>query len=354
MTVGSTMLNIQSLFASLVGQGLEKAASAKPNPELAGAPTTIRLSPEARAFFTAQAEAFGHISMSAFIAMTLEGVMHSTKGSDQLRPQEQLQRRIELSRDRLLHLFLAHGIQAHEIASLLDDSSITTATLHDPNAFIAKLDDHLVQRVASQFQVSRDWLAGKSDQCVETASGRWYKNTDGAIAALVRMLKEGLRPEVLVIRSSQADFQRAYAGGDAAPWADVGIIIRTERETPAGINYSVYEMWDFERWNYEKCRHYLKALFLWLSRQSENVSFHGRIRLLGRAMEPDLIKRLKYGQILPVEAIRLSVGKGEVWYPDDYVDSKLSLEADELALVQKYFYEERNLDAYFAELASTT
>ncbi|NIK32376.1 hypothetical protein FHY15_001506 [Xanthomonas arboricola] len=118
---------------------LGKSRFGQTNPDLAGAPTTIRLSPEARAFFAAQAEAFGQISTSAFIAITLEGVMRATQSNDSNRPQEQLQRRLELSRDRLLHVFHAHSIEPYEIASLLNDYDITAATLHEESAFFPRL-----------------------------------------------------------------------------------------------------------------------------------------------------------------------------------------------------------------------
>jgi len=326
------VLNLQSLFSSLLGRGLEKAASAQPNPDLAGAPTTIRLSPEARAFFAAQAEAFGQISTSSFIAMTLEGVMRATQSNDSERPQEQLRRRIELSRDRLLHVFQVHSIEPHEIASLLNDYGVTTATLHEESALLSKLTDHMIAHVAEHFHVERGWLSGSQEYCARTAEQQWYKNTQGAIRTLIQLSKDGLRPEVIVLRRHRADFARAYQEGDNSPHEDVGVLIQTEQRTPNGRPYKVYELWDFERWNYPKCRHYLKALIMWLTRQSEHPSYFGRIHLRGRSIDHDLLQKLIYGRLLPVEALQLSHRSGSDWYPQDYVDPESSPEAEEISL----------------------
>lgn len=349
---GLAVLNLQTLFSSLLGRGLEKAASAKPNPELAGAPTTIRLSPETRAFFSAQAEAFGQISTSAFIAMTLEGVMRATQSNDPVRPQEQLQRRIELSRDRLLHVFQAHGIEPHEIASFLSEYGVTTATLHEESAFLSKLTDRLISYVAEHFHVEKGWLSGGQDHCTKTAEQKWYKNTHGAIRSLIQSSKDGLRPEVIVLRRQQADFARAYKEGDSAQHEDVGILIQTEQKTASGRPYKVYELWDFERWNYPKCRHYLKALTMWLTRQAEHPSYHGRVHLRGRSIDRDLLKKLIHGKLLPIEAIQISNKNGSDWYPEDYIDPESSPEAEEISVVEKHFYDAPQLDELFTELVT--
>ncbi|WP_267106217.1 hypothetical protein [Xanthomonas sacchari] len=329
---------------------MEKAASAQPNPDLAGAPTTIRLSPEARAFFAAQAEAFGQISTSSFIAMTLEGVMRATQSNYPERPQEQLQRRIELSRDRLLHVFQAHGIEPYEIASLLTDFGVTTATLHEESALLSKLTDQMIAHVAEHFHIERGWLSGSQDYCTITASQEWYKNTHGAIRTLIQLTKEDLRPEVIVIRRHQADFARSYQEGDSAPHEDVGVLIQTERRTPNGRRYKVYELWDFERWNYPKCRHYLKALIMWLSRQAEHPSHFDRIKICGRSIDRDLLQKLIYGRLLPVEALQLSQKSGSYWHPQDYIDPESPLETEELSLVEKHYYDAPQLEKFFEEL----
>ncbi|MBO9829466.1 hypothetical protein J7373_14535 [Xanthomonas sp. A2111] len=329
---------------------MEKAASAKPNPDLAGAPTTIRLSPEARAFFAAQAEAFGQISTSSFIAMTLEGVMRATQSNDPERPQEQLRRRIELSRDRLLYVFQAHGIEPHEIASLLKDFGVTTATLHEESALLSKLTDQMIAHVAEHFHIERSWLSGSQDYRASTASQEWYKNTHGAIRTLIQLSKDGLRPEVIVIRRYQADFARSYQEGDSAPHEDVGVLIQTEQKTPNGRPYKVYELWDFERWNYPKCRHYLKALIMWLSRQAKYPSHFDRIKLCGRSIDNDLLQKLICGRLLPVEALQLSHKSGSHWDPQDYVDPESSLETEEVSIVEKHYYDAPQLEKLFEEL----
>ncbi|WP_228608806.1 hypothetical protein SE336_07965 [Xanthomonas arboricola] len=198
--------------------------------------------------------------------------------------------------------------------------------------------------------MERSWLSGNQDYCVRAAEQKWYKNTHGAIQGLIQRLKDGFRPEVIVLRRRQADFKRAYKDGDSAPHEPIGVLIQTERLTPNGRPYKVYEAWDFERWNYPKCRHYLKALIMWLSRQSDHLSFHGRIHLKGRSIDNDLLQKLIQGALLPIEAIQLSQKDGVDWYPEDYVDLKSSVEADEISLVKEHYYDSARIENLFSEL----
>lgn len=150
------------------------------------------------------------------------------------------------------------------------------------------------------------------------------------------------------MRRQNAQFSDAYEKGDAVKEEPIGIVIESEEKTREGRKFSVYELWDFERWNYAKCRLYFKALVLWLEKamQLRLLRFHGI------EWQRDILRGVLSGDLLLVEAIKARPF-GSVWYPDDYADSPgrsvKSKEAAELPLVLET-YRECRLDAQLEEL----
>jgi hypothetical protein len=159
---------------------------------------------------------------------------------------------------------------------------------------------------------------------------------------VIELTAAGLRPEVICVRRERAEFERAFAEGDGAPEEPVGLLIETQVTTEAGKKFPRYELWEFQRWNYPKCRLYFKALVRWLVEAQKQ-------RLLGwRGVElsSDILRGLRAGDLLPVDAMKAR-RSGGAWYPDDYTDSSersvCAKETEELRWVEE-IYRECRLD----------
>ncbi|MGO1069642.1 hypothetical protein [Lysobacter sp. CA199] len=338
------------MISTLIGQGSQRAAVTEVDEKAAGAPTTIRLSPEARTFFAAHAEAFGQMSMSSFIAMTLEGVMRETQASDRDQPHLQMKRQIELTRDRILHVFRVHGYEPQEIAEFLNDFGVSVSTLHDEKAFLDLLTDPLIDRVRRHFHVPAGWLGDGPAYGYPPPVRNWYKGTEGAIARLVALAKAGRRPKVLIVRNRRAKFANAFEQGDKAATEPVGIVIAKEHRLHHRT-HTLYETWEFQRWNYDKCRHYLKALIEWIERQRNSPSYHDRIYIQGISLEPALLEKLERGQLLPTEVLAMDRQDGStIWYPEDLMDPERSDEAAEISFVREHYCKEDVFQKYLDAL----
>lgn len=108
--------------------------------------------------------------------------------------------------------------------------------------------------------------------------------------------------------------------------------------------FATYELWEFQRWNYSKCRLYYKSLIRWL----EKAGTKRLVSWRGVELPAEIIRGLRAGDLLPVEAMKAQ-RHGFAWYPDDYVDppelSQKAKETSELASVDLY-YQDCELDRY--------
>lgn len=333
--------NLAELFSSLVGAGVRRANELGNDQSVAGVTTTIRLSPEARCFYEAQAEVFGGASLSAIIAMTLEGVMRATK-REMDTPAQRNRRAVDVLRDRFTYVYQAHDVAPTTMVELLKTHGFTLSAIQDETEFSNLLTDAVIDETAVRFHVDRGWFWGGSS----TGEGkRWYKAPENVCSRVMELSKAGLRPEVICIRREGADFERAFSESDSTPEEPMGLLIETQLMTSAGKKFPTYEVWEFQRWNYPKCRLYYKALVLWLEKAQKE-------RLLGwRGVEipRDIFRGLQAGELLPVEAMKAR-NSGCAWYPDDYTDSPqrsmCSKESAELGRVEET-YQECNLDRFF-------
>jgi len=327
--------NLAQLFSSLVGAGARRAAERGADGSMAGAATTIRLSPEARTFFEAQAEVFGGASLSSVIAMTLEAVMRETKGAVDA-PIDRNRRALDLMRDRFLHIHQVHGVDLTTLVELLGHRGFTMAALRDESELLNLLNDTVVDETAARFHVLRDWLLGRGPCTAE--AGPWYKSPQNFCARVAELAADGRRPEVLCVRKEKAEFERAFSEGDNAPEEPVGFVIRCQIEGAARRSFATFELWEFERWNYEKCRLYFKALVRWLERAGSKRLVSWR----GIELPAEVLRSMRSGDLLPVEAMEARTG-GSVWYPEDYVDppelSQVAKETSELPLVDSIYQE---------------
>lgn len=317
-------INLEKLLQALIlkGKGIEKAT---PSPKGPSAPTSIRLKPETRHFLESQAEAL-NTSMQALISTILDGVAETTANNPS--------RIVRTIRERFFYLFEAHQIDFPGIVSILKDYGFTLSVLEDPIRLVDHLTQDVIEYLANTFSLRPNWISGADDRVIELSTNvRWYKNVAQAGRKLLTYAELNLNPHVFFIRRQHADFERARTNNDvhsdSSMYEPVGMVVRLEHKTNDGVFFTTYEVWEFERWNYWRCRHELKLLIAFCDQTS------GRVRFSGYELREDQIQNLCAGRVMP--SIILG-GLGQVaWHPYDYASIKqeVSKEVEEWKGVQE-------------------
>ncbi|MDW5419286.1 hypothetical protein R6242_22190 [Iodobacter sp. CM08] len=162
---------------------------------------------------------------------------------------------------------------------------------------------------------------------------RWYKNVYCMAQKLVQYHHDGLNPHVMFIRREHADFVKARIDDDAGKTdrEPVGVIIKLSRCTDDNVKFYTYEVWDFERWNYWRCREQLKLLICFCDQANSIISYSGY------ELPDEEIKLITSYKSLPVIAVNTI--HQVAWYPEDYASLrfKVDKEADDWILVEKEY-----------------
>ncbi|MBU3640991.1 hypothetical protein [Polynucleobacter sp. Fuers-14] len=311
-------INLEQLIQALIlkGKNIEKASPPSKGPSV---PTSIRLKPLTKLFLESQAEAL-NTSMQSLISTILDGVAETTLNNPS--------RIVRTIRERFFFLFEAHDIDFPGIVSVLKNYGFTLSVLEDPIRLVDHLKQDVIEHLANTFFVRPNWVSGADDRVIELGTNvRWYKNVATSGRKLLTYAELDMKPHVFFIRRRHADFERARTNNDvhsdSSLYEPVGLVVRLERKTDDGFSFATYEVWQFERWNYWRCRHELKLLIAFCDQTS------GRVRFSGYELPEDEIQNLCAGRVMPSKMMdRL----GQVaWHPYDYATTKheVTKEADE-------------------------
>lgn len=341
-------LNLSELFSSLVGLGAQQAAERTSEPLGGSIATTVRLSPEIRRFYEAQAAAFGDISLAAMVTMTLEGVMRETQ-AERAGPTQRLHNSIAILRDRFAYLHKAHGIDQAMLAEMYAQHGAKLSTFSNEASYTDFLSTAVISDAAARFHVHPDWLVGDRETC-SISRTHWYKGPSEFCRRVVEVAHAGLKPEVVFLRRENADFTRARRDGDAGSEEPIGLLIQASHATPEGRRFQSMEVCEGQRWNYEPCRIDFKTLILWSSRaESQRL-----LSVRGLELPVESLRALYEGALLPIDALETR-RSGCAWHPDDYTDdpkaSVCAKDADEREAVLER-YSQFRLDEHLKELRS--
>lgn len=324
-------LSLETLLRGLVNQGV-MAARNNPNSVAVSGPTSIRLKPGTKAFLDHQAEAL-NTSVQSLIAMILDGVavatMDDTAGS------------LRTIRERFFYLFGVHKLDLPAIVSVMKEHGFTLSALDDGSRLLDLLSQDAIRHMASTFFVRAEWISAASDVMTEQdLDVHWYKNVHSAGRRLLDFAREGLKPHVMFLRRKGADFEQAKICGDGDSGTKVieepvGLVVKLCRSTPDGVVFDTYQVWEFERWNYWRCREQLKLLITFCDEAHSIISY------AGYELPSEAIDSMVGGHSLPSELL----GKVNhvAWYPEDYasIKHKVTLETDEWKEVEKKYYDEK-------------
>jgi hypothetical protein len=310
-------ITLEALLQRLVGRGNEIARQS-PLKNDERVPTSIRLKPTTKHFLESQAEAL-NTSTHALIAMILDGVAETT--TDDTAGQ------LRTIRERFFFLMQAHGLDLPAVVDLMKDFGFTLSALGSTERLLDLLTKPAIEHLANVFFIREEWLSAAGERAVSAdVDARWYKEVPHIANRLLAYKRDGLRPTVMMIRRQGADFERACREPDVDKVMEpVGVVVRLERETPGGTPFKAYQLWEFERWNYWRCREQLKLLIAFCEQ--------AKISLIGHQLPIQTLDALTAGHQLPVQLLsRL----GSVsWHPDDYAsfNFKVTREVGEWASV---------------------
>lgn len=231
---------------------------------------TVRVQPPLKAFLEEYAARLG-VSLQDCTVMALEGVRLSTEEEAR---ETALPDKVDVMVDRFLSVFEAHEIPPGDVTRLLN-GAVNTSELLDRAALADKLTPDLLNTVAELFFLNVDWLrvVGRYEGGPHTRRDHkeWYKSplalvrqavehraTEGNVDVIVRIVFERDTTWKALDRARQRD----ECGEDHVP---VGVAIDVKR-TVNGVSYRAFDLWESQRWNYDKCRYDLKAIMLGLSR----------------------------------------------------------------------------------------
>ena len=301
-------LSLESLLHRLVGRGTQIARQTPVRTD-ERSPTSIRLKPATKHFLEAQATAL-NTSVQGLIDLILDGVMEATTDDPTAR--------LRSIRERFFMLMQAHHLDLPDAAEMMAPFGFTLSSMSNTDRFLDLMTPAVIDYLAKTFHVQGDWLRASSDQAVRAGIDvHWYKNVFGVAQQLIEHKKAGRRPELIIVRRQGADFERAFKDNDngKAPEESVGAVLRLHRMTPSGTHYLTFELWEFQRWNYWRCREQLKFLIAFCEQM--------RIPTVGHELKEDVIRRLLAGDQLP--AVLLDRLGASAWSPDDYASFRFEI-----------------------------
>lgn len=315
-------LSLETLLHRLVGRG-NQIARQTPARTDERTPTSIRLKPATKHFLEAQAAAL-NTSVQGLIDLILDGVMEATTDDPAAR--------LRSIRERFFLLMQAHGIDLPAAVDLMSQFGFTLSALNSNERLLDLMTKPALDFLATTFHVRSDWLRGASESAVSAdIDVRWYKNVPAMAHQLVEHARAGLKPELMFIRREGAEFEKAFKDNDSGKVnrEPVGVVLRLYRKTVGGTAFVTYQLWEFERWNYWRCREQVKLLLAFCEQF--------RVSVVGHELRQETIDQLLAGKQLPV-ALLSRLGSVS-WHPDDYASFrfKVTHEAGEWGSVAEQY-----------------
>ncbi|MBJ9635504.1 conjugal transfer protein TraE [Citrobacter freundii] len=305
------MYSFTQLIQSLLSSGHSKAVQESVLADSIGPKelTSIRLKPSTRAYLQAQSDHLG-ISLSQSINMIIDGVVELETSP--------VKNSFDTIYDRIMMLFDSHNIMPLDRRRMLSKYGVTTAILKSRDDFLDLVTPEMISDLSDWFCVRQKWLNGVSTEICETRNIIWYKNAEGMALTMMEqaLLNKGLK--VYVIKRHGIDLQRAEEIDDTANNLDMGFIFETSR-TVAGVTFRRFEICEFQRWNYVRCREHLKLIFKFLDQYSERFR-HSRapISFDGISLEDEVLEPLCNGKLLPAQLSK-EFYHHQIWYPEDHI-----------------------------------
>lgn len=308
------MFRITKLLQSLLTIGNEKASERMSlvaevsTKEI----TSIRLQPQTKAYLQTQSETLG-ISVSQFINIILDGVVaQETKSSTD--------NKVNMIYDRIMSIFESHHINPIDMTKMLSSHGITLSKVRSPELFTDAITIDMINDIAQWFSIDYKWLTGETNDIYKTRNIIWYKNIYGMCLEMIKRLYLHNDLKVYVVKNEGVTFEHAEACDNNEKRLDMGFIFSYSININ-GVNFTKYEVCEFQRWNYSRCREHLQAIFYFLDKM-DRTSLSRRIRYYGISFHSKIIDTLRSGEVFPVNLEKEMI---ETWYPNEHIPNMVDV-----------------------------
>lgn len=283
--------------------------------------TTVRLRPETKAYLQSQSETLG-VSLSQVINMILDGVV-----SMEMKPAAD--NKIKGIYDRIMSLFELHNINTVDMAKMLSGYGIKLSHLRNPDKFIDILSMDMIKEIADWFSINYKWVIGETNELYSPRDNTWYKDSYGFSLLLLEKSFRHSDLKVSVVKANNVSFENAEKLEEQYSRLYVGFIL-SYTSTINGVSFTKYEVCEFQRWNYDKCRGYLKFIFYFLD------SVRSKINCQGVSFNEEIVDGLMAGRLFP------STIKGmlsETWFIADrigHIESNYDVEINPVEYLNRF------------------
>ncbi len=283
--------------------------------------TTVRLRPETKAYLQSQSETLG-VSLSQVINMILDGVV-----SMEMKPAAD--NKIKGIYDRIMSLFELHNINTVDMAKMLSGYGIKLSHLRNPDKFIDILSMDMIKEIADWFSINYKWIIGETNELYSPRDNTWYKDSYGFSLLLLEKSFRHSDLKVSVVKANNVSFENAEKLEEQYSRLYVGFIL-SYTSTVNGVSFTKYEVCEFQRWNYDKCRGYLRFIFYFLD------SVRTKINCQGVSLKEEIVDGLMAGRLFP------STIKGmlsETWFIADrigHIESNYDVEINPVEYLNRF------------------
>jgi hypothetical protein len=283
-------------------------------PEEDNVATTIRLDPEIRRYYEDAANELG-LSLQAMIKIALTGLMKVS--------QNETKTEINLIIDRFFEIFAAYHIPTVDIPKILLPYKIPLSVIAHEERLLDILDSDVLGHIAKLFNINVGWLKGIGgyDGKIVNSQYKWYKSPVSFCQYLNELSHENFQPEVLFFSDSSEKKMHEDRLCDPNDSSQVGVVLKIPKKTECGISYSIFEVYEYGSWGYEKSRIDLKVIMLFCHRNDYTMRGH-------RVKKPTFVN-LFNGDVLPITIVENS---NEYWVPYHYLSpiEGVNTDVDEL------------------------
>lgn len=283
--------------------------------------TTVRLRPETKAYLQSQSETLG-VSLSQVINMILDGVV-----SMEMKPAAD--NKIKGIYDRIMSLFELHNINTVDMAKMLSGYGIKLSHLRNPDKFIDILSMDMIKEIADWFSINYKWIIGETNELYSPRDNTWYKDSYGFSLLLLEKSFRHSDLKVSVVKANNVSFENAEKLEEQYSRLYVGFIL-SYTSTINGVSFTKYEVCEFQRWNYDKCRGYLKFIFYFLD------SVRSKINCQGVSFNEEIVDGLMAGRLFP-SAIKGMLS--ETWFIADrigHIESNYDVEINPVEYLNRF------------------
>lgn len=281
--------------------------------------TSVRFPHDVHQWIHSQADHMG-ISVQAFVATTMKGVMHSTMSPETTE--------LDVMLMRFFMLFRMHDIGTADIPKFLLPGSLRRPDLRYPDKVLDSLDDEQIAHLSEIFGVTAEWLKGRSDAIYKKRD--FYKFLPSILGELTcHQLKTGKDFRVIFLTEDGVELpelrqNRLNLNGRDSLYVHVIVALN---KSVNGVEITTFQVWDSLRWDYEPTRLHAKSLIYFCDKARSCF-------ISGRSFKHEMLSSIVsgYGFVPKLTGLR------DRWTLDELVwGDERNPELDELASVERFF-----------------